>query len=161
MKKSRIAASVDKVNRLPLFMRNKVFNLMIGRVVPFVGTSGLRIDKATNNEWVATLANRRKVQNHLKQIHACGMVLIAETIGVMIMAMNLPNDRIPLVKKIEADFIKRSTGSMTGVVSVNDAQIQMIQDEPKGEIELDIVITDEVEVVPIIVKVTAAWIPKN
>ena len=161
MKKSRIAASVEKVDRLPLFMRNKVFNLMIGRVVPFVGTSGLRIDKATNNEWVATLANRRKVQNHLKQIHACGMVLIAETIGVMIMAMNLPNDRIPLVKKIEADFVKRSTGSMTGVVSVTDAQIQLIHDEPKGEIQLDVVITDEAEVVPVIVKVTAAWIPKN
>ena len=161
MKKSRIAKSVDQVNRLPSFMRNKVFNLMIGRAVPFVGTSGLKIDKATNNEWVATLTNRRKVQNHLKQIHACGMILIAETVGVMIMAMNLPGDRIPLVKNIDASFVKRSTGSMTGVVKLSDDQIAMIHREPNGEVDLDVEITDEAQVNPVIVRVTAAWIPKE
>lgn len=161
MKKSPIAKAVDQSNRLPASLQNKALNLMIGRAVPFVGTSGLKIVKASNNEWIATLPNRRKVQNHLKQIHACGMILIGETIGVMIMAMNLPGDRIPLVKRIEADFIKRSTGAMTGVVSLTDAQVEMIRTEPKGEVEMDIAITDEAEINPVIVKVTAAWIPKG
>ena len=90
MKKSQIAKAVDQVERLPEFARNRVFNMLIGRVVPFVGTAGLKITKATSNEWIASLDNRRKVGNHLKQIHACAMILIGETIGVMIMAMNLP-----------------------------------------------------------------------
>ena len=161
MKKSQIALAVEKIDRLPGFLRNRVFNLMIGRTVPFVGTSGLKIVKATNNEWVATLGNKRKVQNHLKQIHACGMILIGETIGVMIMAMNLPGDRIPLVKNIQADFVKRSTGAMTGVVSLTDSQIEMIRNEPKGEIELDVAITDEANINPVFIKITAAWIPKD
>jgi len=66
------------------------------------------------------------------------MILIGETIGVMIMAMNLPGDRIPLVKSIQADFVKRSSGSMTGVVKLSDEQIESIQREPKGEIELEV-----------------------
>ena len=161
MQKSRIAKAVDQVQRLPAFARYPVFNLMIGRTVPFVGTSKLRITKATNNEWVATLDNRRRVQNHLKQIHACAMMLIGETIGVMIMAMNLPGDRIPLVKNIEADFVKRSTGKMTGKVKLSDEQIAFIQSEPKGEVILEVLITDEAGVSPLLMRVTAAWVPKD
>ena len=161
MKKSQIARAVEKVDRLPEFARNRVFNMMIGRVVPFVGTSGLRITKATNNEWVASLENRRKVGNHLKQIHACAMILIGETIGVMIMAMNLPGDPIPLVKNIEADFVKRSTGKLTGVVNLTDEQIEFIQREPKGELELEVTVTDEADVNPVLIRVTTAWIPKK
>ena len=161
MKKSQIAKAVDQVERLPAFVRNRAFNFMIGRVVPFVGTSGLRITKATKNEWVASLENRRKVGNHLKQIHACAMILIGETIGVMIMAMNLPGDRIPLVKNIEADFVKRSTGKLTGVVNLTDEQIEFIQREPKGELELEVIVTDEADVNPVLIRVTTAWIPKK
>ncbi len=161
MKKSQIAIAVDRVERLPEFLRNRVFNMLIGRVVPFVGTAGLKITKATNNEWVASLDNRRKVGNHLKQIHACAMILIGETIGVMIMAMNLPGDRIPLVKNIEADFVKRSTGKLTGVVTLTDEQIEFIQREPKGELELEVTVTDEASINPVLIRVTTAWIPKS
>ena len=161
MQKSRIAKVIEKIERLPEFARQPAFNFMIGRVVPFVATSRLRITKATENEWIATLDNQRRVQNHIKQIHACAMMLIGETIGVMIMAMNLPGDRIPLVKKIEADFVKRSTGKMTGIVKLTDEQITMIQQEPKGEIELEVTITDEADINPLLMRVTAAWIPKE
>ena len=161
MQKSQISKAVDKIQRLPAFARQPAFNFMIGRAVPFVATSRLRITKSTKNEWVATLDNRRRVQNHLKQIHACAMMLIGETIGVMIMAMNLPGDRIPLVKNIEADFVKRSTGNMTGVVKLSDEQIEFIQREVKGEIVLEVVITDEEDVSPILMRVTAAWVPKD
>ena len=160
MKKSQIAKAVDQVERLPEFLRNRAFNILIGRVVPFVGTAGLKITKATNNEWVASLENRRKVGNHLKQIHACAMILIGETIGVMIMAMNLPGDRIPLVKNIEADFVKRSTGKLTGVVNLTAEQIEYIQREPKGELELEVTVTDEADINPVLIRVTTAWIPK-
>lgn len=161
MKKSQIAKAVDQVERLPEFARNRVFNMLIGRVVPFVGTAGLKITKATSNEWIASLDNRRKVGNHLKQIHACAMILIGETIGVMIMAMNLPGDRIPLVKNIEAGFVKRSTGKLTGVVNLTDEQIEFIQREPKGELELEVTVTDEADINPVLIRVTTAWVPKN
>ena len=159
--KSQLAQSLEKIEKLPTFLKNSARNIAIGSIVPFVGKAGIKFEKTEPQEWVATLANKRKVQNHLKQIHACGMVLLAETLGVMIMAMNVDKDKIPLVKNIEASFVKRSTGSMRGVVRLTDKQLAFIQANEKGEMEVEVEITDEAGVQPIIVKVTSAWIPKK
>ncbi len=161
MKKSQVARSIEKLEKLPSFIRGWAKNYALGSTVPYVGRSGLNFIKTTPNEWVAELKNRRKVQNHLKQIHACGMILIAESIGVLITAMNLSADAIPLVKSIDAQFVKRSTGSMVGRVQLTDEQIEYIKNTPKGELELNVKITDEAGVQPILIKVTSAWVPKK
>lgn len=159
--KSQLARSLEKIEKLPKFLQNSARNIALGSTVPFVGKAGIKFEKTDPKEWVATLANKRKVQNHLKQIHACGMVLLAETLGVMIMAINVDNDKIPLVKSIDATFVKRSTGSMRGVVRLTDEQLTFIQNNEKGEMEVEVEITDEAGVQPIIVKITSAWIPKK
>jgi len=159
--KSQLARSIEKIEKLPKFLQNSARNIALGLTVPFVGKAGIKFEKTEPQEWAATLTNKRKVQNHLKQIHACGMVLLAETLGVMIMAVNVDNDKIPLVKNIDAKFVKRSTGSMRGVVRLTDEQLTIIQNNEKGEMEVEVKITDEAGVQPIIVKVTSAWIPKK
>lgn len=159
--KSQLARSIEKIEKLPQFLQNSVRNFALGSTVPFVGKSGIQFEKTNPTEWIASIKNKKKVQNHLKQVHACAMILLAETLGVMIMAQNVDNDKIPLVKKIEADFVKRSTGGMRGVVQLTEAQQQFIQNNEKGEMEVEVIITDEAGVNPILVKVTSAWIPKN
>lgn len=159
--KSQLARSLEKIEKLPKFLQLSARNMALGSTVPFVGKAGIKFEKTEPQEWVATLANKRKVQNHLKQIHACGMVLLAETLGVMIMAMNVDHNKIPLVKSIDAAFVKRSTGSMRGVVRLTDEQLAFIQNNEKGEMEVEVEITDEAGVQPIIVKVTSAWVPKK
>lgn len=142
-------------------MQKPVKNFVIGRAVPFVGTSGLRFEKTSEMEWMAYIPNRPRVRNHLKQLHACGMVLLAESIAILIVAMNLPADKLPLVKNINADFVKRSTGGLRGRVSLTKEQIEYIQNSEKGELPLEVEITDELGVEPIKVTVTAVWIPKK
>jgi len=122
-------------------MQKGVKNFVIGRAVPLVGTAGLQFEKT--------------------QIHACGMVLLAESIAILIVAMNLPADKLPLVKNINADFVKRSTGGMRGRVILTDEQIQFIQNSEKGELPLEVEIIDQAGVAPIKVTVTAVWIPKK
>lgn len=159
--KSRLAVSLEKIEKLPKFIQNTARNYALGSTVPFIGTAGINFEKTTSNEWIASISNKKKVQNHLKQVHACGMVLLAETLGVMIMAYNVDKNKIPLVKSIEAKFVKRSTGSMRGVVKLSEEQIEFIKNNDKGEMKVDVEITDEAGVQPIIVTVTSAWIPKN
>ena len=65
------------------------------------------------------------------------------------------------MKNIEADFVKRSTGKLTGVVNLTDEQIEFIQREPKGELELEVTVTDEADINPVLIRVTTAWVPKN
>lgn len=161
MKRSQIYHTINKLNKLPSFLQRPLTTFAIGNAVPFVGTSGLRFEKTELNEWVAYIPNKPKVRNHLKQLHACGMVLLAESIAILIVAMNLPADKLPLVKNINVDFVKRSTGGLRGRVALTKEQIDYIQTTEKGELPLEVEILDEAGVKPIIITVTAVWIPKK
>jgi len=161
MKQSQIYHTIRKLNKLPAFLQTFMKSFFIGRAVPFVGTSGLRFEKTTTHEWMASIPNSPKVRNHLGQLHACGMILLAESIAILIVAMNLPDDKLPLVKNINASFVKRSTGGLRGIVRLTDQQIKFIQSSEKGELPLEVEILDRAEIQPIIITVTAVWIPKK
>jgi uncharacterized protein (TIGR00369 family) len=158
---NKLSRVLGKINRLPLFTRSFVTKWIIGLGVPYIRTTGIQFEKTSTTEWTATLKNKRRVRNHLKQVHAGAMVLLAETVAVFLTALNLPNDRIPLVKKIEADFVKRSTGGLRATASLSAHQIDLIQCSGKGEIVIEVHLTDETGIQPVIIKVTAAWITKK
>src|SRR6266513_2079003 len=130
---NRLAKALRKINRLPLFARPFVTRWIIGSGVPFIRTAKIHFEKTRSDEWTASLKNRRRVRNHLKQVHAGAMILLAETVAVFITALNLPNDRIPLVKKIEADFVKRSTGKLRATAILSVQQIELLKHSEKGE----------------------------
>ena len=161
MKRSQVYTILSRIEKYPTFIQKWAKKFAIGRAVPFVRTTGLQFEKTEDSEWVASLANRSKVRNHLRQLHACAMVLLAETIAIMIVAKSLPADKLPLVKNINADFVKRSTGALRGRVVLTEKQIDYIQNSEKGEIPLEVEITDEAGVNPVLVTVTAVWIPKR
>ena len=161
MKRSQIYHTISRLNKLPEFLQIGIKSFFIGRAVPFVGTSGLRFEKTSESEWIASIPNSPNVRNHLKQLHACGMVLLAESIAILIVAMNLPADKLPLVKNINADFVKRSTGGLKAKVKLTEEQISYIQSSEKGELPLEVEIIDSAGIQPVIVSVTAVWIPKK
>ena len=97
----------------------------------------------------------------MRQLHACAMVLLAESIAILIVAKSLPADKLPLVKNINADFVKRSTGTLRGRVTLTEKQIDYIQNSDKGEIPLEVEIIDEAGIEPVKIIVTAVWIPKK
>lgn len=149
------------VQQLPSFLRNRARNIALRRAVPFLGTTKLRFHQTEPEIWEVSVRNQRRVQNHLGQIHACVMVLLAETIGVMICTHNMPGGRIPLVKKLDARFVRRSEGAMRAVVRLDATQRQYIVDNEKGEMDLDVTVTDESGEQPVLVTVTTAWIPRR
>ena len=161
MQRSQVYNILSSIEKYPSFIQPWAKNFAIGRAVPFVRTAGIQFEKTGDTEWVASIANRSKVRNHLRQLHACAMVLLAETIAIMIVAKSLPADKLPLVKNINADFVKRSTGALRGRVVLTEKQIAYIQNSEKGEIPLEVEITDEEDVNPVLVTVTAVWIPKG
>ena len=161
MKRSQVYKILARIEKYPTFLRNTAKNFIIGRAVPFVNTAGLKFEKTDDNEWIASIANRPSVRNHLRQLHACAMVLLAESIAILIVAKSLPADKLPLVKNINADFVKRSTGAHRGRVTLTEKQIDYIQNSDKGEIPLEVEIIDEAGIEPVKIIVTAVWIPKK
>src|SRR5690606_34886183 len=76
---NRLARTVVRLQQLPSGLRPWVLSHLLGRAVPLVGTAGLRFEQITSSQVVVRVANRRKVQNHIRGVHAAGMVLLAET----------------------------------------------------------------------------------
>jgi Domain of unknown function (DUF4442) len=157
---NKITTIFSRIEKLPTFLRKAAKGMAIGFTVPFIGTAGIQFEETLPHTWTGSLKNRRKVQNHLKQIHAAGMVLLAEAVAVFVTSINLPDSKIPLVKKIEADFVKRSSGSMKATATLTNEQIETMRSLDKGEMIIDVLVTDATNAQPVIVKITSAWTTK-
>src|SRR6218665_1553352 len=137
--------NLAKVQKMPAFLQNWLLDYSIGKIVKFVGTAGIHFEKMTCHEVVVTLPNKTKVQNHIGQIHAAATTLLAETATGMVVGMNIPDNKLPLMKNLSVKFIKRSQGQQRAIATLTEQQISEIRETDKGEGSVAVKITDETE----------------
>lgn len=83
---------------------------------------------------MVSIRNRRPVQNHINGVHAAAMALLAETATGFVVGMNLPDDKLPLIKSLKVDYLKRTKGDMRAVATLTPEQVQLVRTTPKGEV---------------------------
>jgi acyl-coenzyme A thioesterase PaaI-like protein len=110
---------------------------------------------------VVSIRNRRPVQNHIKGVHAAAMALLAETASGFLVGMNLSDDKLPLIKTLKVDYLKRTKGDMRAVATLSEEQKQQIYHQPKGEVSVSVIVTDESGEEPIRCEMLWAWVPKK
>ena len=123
---NRMSKMIQMIDKIPVgktFFRSKV----LGNVVPFTGNSSLKFEKIEADEVVISLKNNRSVQNHIKQVHACAMALVIETATGFVVGMNVPDDKILLIKEMHLKYVKRSSGKVKGTASLTESQIDQIK----------------------------------
>lgn len=147
--------------KLPAGVRASALSLIFGKVVPFVGTSGLRYEEITPERVVVSIKNRRKVQNHINNVHAAAMALLAETATGFVVGVNLSDDKLPLIKSLHVDYTRRSVGDLRAVATLSAEQIALIRREPKGEVLVPITVTDASGEEPIRCQMLWAWVSKK
>ena len=108
-----------------------------------------------------SVANRRKVRNHIGGVHAAAMVLLAETATGFCVGMNVPDDKVPLIKSMKVDFVRRAVGGLTATARLEASQIDQMHAQDKGEILVPVVLTDESGQQPIHAEMLWAWVPKR
>ena len=86
---------------------------------------------------------------------------MAETATGIVVGMNLPDDKIPLLKNMSIDYVKRSQGEQKAVATLTQDDIALIQSEAKGELLVSVVVTDAVGTEVIKAVMLWAWIPKK
>lgn len=158
---NNLIRTVGKFDFLPPNLRITVISKIFGRVVPLVGTAGLRYEELTPERVVVSIRNRRPVQNHINGVHAAAMALLAETATGFVVGMNLPDDKLPLIKSLKVDYQKRTKGDMRAVATLSPEQVQLIRSTPKGEVLVPVVVTDESGQEPIRCEMLWAWVPKS
>lgn len=158
---NRMSRLVGKLDSLPAGLRTAVQSFLLGRKVPFVGTAKLKVEEVSQWRVVVSIRNRRRVQNHIKGVHAAAMALLAETASGFAVAMHVPDDRIPLIKSMKIDYVKRAKGDLRAVVELRPEHVQAILSEEKGEINVPVSVTDQSGTPPILCDVIWAWIPRR
>lgn len=83
---NKMASTIHKLRtNLPESLHPVAFSFIFKSMVKLAGTAGIRIEKLTHMSSRVTLANTRKVQNHIGGLHACSMALAAESAtGILI-----------------------------------------------------------------------------
>jgi acyl-coenzyme A thioesterase PaaI-like protein len=158
---NRLARSLAQLDSVPGFARRWARNLVLRRAVPFTGTAGLRFIEMTPARVEVTVANDRRVHNHLRGVHAAAMTLLAETATGMVVGMNVRDDCVPLAKQLKVAFRKRAQGGLRAVAVLTPEQRALLQRSDKGEVTVAVHVSDESGEQPIECEFIWAWIPSG
>ncbi|MDV2470262.1 DUF4442 domain-containing protein [Acinetobacter chinensis] len=158
---NRLAKLVKATSRFPKGVRSTLWSKAFGRVVPMVGTAGIKYIEVSHNTVIVELKNHRGMQNHINQLHAVAMALLAETATGFVTGMNVPDTSIVLIKSMKIDYKRPSKGDMRAVATLTDAQIQEMQSTDKGETLVSVVLTDESGQEPVQAEMLWAWVSKS
>ncbi|AXY59122.1 MULTISPECIES: DUF4442 domain-containing protein [Acinetobacter] len=158
---NRLAKLVKATSRFPKGVRSTLWSKAFGRVVPMVGTAGIKYIEVSRNTVIVELKNHRGMQNHINQLHAVAMALLAETATGFVTGMNVPDTSIVLIKSMKIDYKRPSKGDMRAVATLTDAQIQEMQSTDKGETLVSVVLTDESGQEPVQAEMLWAWVSKS
>ncbi|MGQ8366246.1 DUF4442 domain-containing protein [Glaciecola sp. 1036] len=129
--------------------------------VKLVGTAGLKIIETDLKRVVFYQKNKTKVQNHIGSVHAAAMALLAESATGFVVGVNLPGDKLPLIKSMNLRYVKRAKGDMKAEAWVTDEQISRMQTDPKGDLIVAVKVTDETGEEPVICEMNWAWVEKR
>ena len=160
-KPNRLVRSLKQLESVPSFARGWARNLVLRRAVPFTGTAQLDFVVMTPDRVEIGIANQRRVQNHIKGVHAAAMTLLAETATGMVVGMNVRDDCLPLAKELKVAFKKRTQGAMRATAMLTDAQRALMQSSDKGEVSVQVLVTDESGAQPIECEFIWAWVPSG
>ncbi len=129
--------------------------------VKLAGTTSIEVLATDGLKVVFRMKNRKKVQNHIGSVHAAAMALLAESATGFIVGINLPGDKLPLIKCMNLNYVKRATGDMTAIATLTNEQVALLNQQDRGEVKVQIKVTDANGIEPVECEMIWAWVPKR
>jgi acyl-coenzyme A thioesterase PaaI-like protein len=131
----------------------RLFAALLGRMVPYTGSIGARIEELAPGRAVASLRDRRAVRNHLGTVHAVALVNLGEVVTGLAVLTALPSGVRGIVTGLSADYLKKARGHLTAHARADHLGL----DGVTGTRDLEVVaeIRDRSE--QVVARVTARW----
>ena len=142
-------------------MRSFLLTKLFCTKVKYAGTSGIKLISINKKHVELKLNNRKKVQNHIGGIHAVAAALLAESTTGIVLGLNVPDTRLPLIKSMKISYQRRMQGDLKAVAKLSEQQIEAIESQEKGTLIIPVEITDDSGEQPIICEMEWAWITKK
>ncbi len=153
--------NLDRLNMLPRSLRPWAVTRMLGLAIPFVRTARLEIEALDEGRCLIRLRARRRVRNHIGGVHAAALALLAETASGLVFGMNLAPDQLPLLKRMEIDYVSRAQGGLTAQAMLTPDSGARIRDESRGEVAVPVRITDASGGEPARCTLVWAWVSRR
>lgn len=158
---SQLNRTVHRLGKLRPALRWRMLTWAFGKNVPFMRTARLQFLELSEERALLFLRNRRRVQNHIGSVHAAAVALLAETASGTLLTMNLPDDRVPLLKSMQIEYLKRAQGDLLAEATLEASARSRMRAEEKGEIAVPVKVTDQSGAEPVRCRMLWAWVSKR
>ena len=147
-----IALWWKRLSRVP-FGRT-LFSILIGRMAPYTGSMGARVQELGPGYSRWMLTDRRRVRNHLDSIHAVALVNLAEVASGTAMLTALPPGTRGIVTGLSMQYLKKARGPLV-------AECRCSVPEVNGPTNYDVYADIRDQTGDIVAKGTVNWLLKG
>ena len=158
---NRLTKLVNATSKLPKGLQSTLLSKTFGCIVPMVGAAKIRYECVKPSQVVVSITNHKSMQNHIGQLHACAMALLAETATGFVTGMNVPDRSIMLIKSMHIDYKRPSKGAIKAIATLTPEQQHLMRSSEKGETLVKVSVTDESGEQPIHCEMLWAWVEKS
>jgi uncharacterized protein (TIGR00369 family) len=158
-----LSAPGERLRRLwgrlaPLPGGKALFSFLLGRMTPYSGSIGARVQELAPGFCRVTLRDRRRVRNHLGSIHAIALANLAEMASGLAVLVGLPADAQGIVTGFSITYLKKARGLLTAECRAEHLKVTAPQDY-----DAEVAVTDLQG--DVVARATARWrlrpIPKK